>query len=86
MFGDVFSNHTQVVQANPKWDGLHPDHIGDVFKDGRYRIVHKLRHGSFLTIWLTRDEQMNRYVAFQIIEAENSLPDSKELQVLRGLS
>lgn len=69
-----------------KWDGLHPVHIGDVFKGGRYRVVHKLRHGSFSTVWLTRDEQMNRYVALKIIEAENSPPDSRELQVLRELS
>ncbi|KAB8202502.1 hypothetical protein BDV34DRAFT_228309 [Aspergillus parasiticus] len=35
--------------------GYHPIHIGDVLK-GRYRVVHKLGHGAYSTIWLSRDE------------------------------
>jgi serine/threonine protein kinase len=72
-----------------KWDGLHPVHIGDKLKDGRYRIDHKLRHGSFSTVWLARDEQGTRYVALMIVEAETSAEngqDSRELKVLRDLS
>ncbi|KAL4893481.1 kinase-like domain-containing protein [Aspergillus ambiguus] len=38
----------------------HPIQIGDRFH-GRYRIVHKLGHGSYSTLWLTRDEQAQRY-------------------------
>lgn len=72
-----------------KWDGLHPVHIGDKFRDGRYRIVHKLGHGSFSTVWLARDEQRSRYVALKIVEAETSAEDgrdSRELRVLRDLA
>lgn len=69
-----------------KWDGLHPVHIGDKFKDGRYCIVHKLRHGSFSTVWLARDEHENRYVALKIIEAETSSTENKELKALRDLA
>ena len=37
--------------------GLHPVHLGDCFKDGQYKIVHKLGYGSFSTVWLARDIQ-----------------------------
>lgn len=43
----------------------HPILIGDVLKD-RYRIVHKLGHGTYSTIWLSRDEQREAYVAIKI--------------------
>ncbi|CVK95263.1 related to dis1-suppressing protein kinase dsk1 [Fusarium mangiferae] len=35
--------------------GYHPIDIGDRLAS-RYRVVHKLGHGSFSTIWLARDE------------------------------
>ena len=37
--------------------GYHPVHLGDLFKDGRYRIVDKLGFGGFSTVWLARDSQ-----------------------------
>lgn len=36
--------------------GFHPVHLGDTFKDGRYRVIHKLGHGSFSTVWLARGD------------------------------
>ncbi|KNZ76817.1 Lysine-specific demethylase 3A [Termitomyces sp. J132] len=36
--------------------GYHPVLFGDVYHD-RYHIVHKLGHGSFSTVWLTRDNK-----------------------------
>ncbi|KAH6641080.1 kinase-like domain-containing protein [Chaetomium tenue] len=45
--------------------GYHPVQIGDRFHE-RYRVVHKLGHGSFSTIWLARDEQLSRYVAAKV--------------------
>lgn len=35
--------------------GFHPVCIGDTFKDGRYRIRHKLGYGGSATVWLARD-------------------------------
>lgn len=45
--------------------GYYPALIGDMFKD-RYRIVHKLGHGTYSTVWLARDEQQAAYVAVKI--------------------
>ncbi|KAF8251481.1 kinase-like protein [Wilcoxina mikolae CBS 423.85] len=38
----------------------HPIHIGDMFKDGRYRVVRKLGYGSFSTVWLAFDQHSER--------------------------
>lgn len=52
--------------------GFHPIHIGDMFVEGRYTVVHKLGSGGFSTVWLTRDEKMNQYVALKVISADAS--------------
>lgn len=64
--------------------GLHPVHIGDTFSNGKYRIIHKLGHGGFSTVWLAREESQKRYVALKIIRAETS-SDCHELKILRHL-
>ena len=64
--------------------GYHPVRIGDVYSDGRYRVVHKLGFGSYSTVWLARDSQLNRYVALKIIVAEAS-KDTSENRILRHL-
>ncbi|KAI5795807.1 kinase-like domain-containing protein [Geopyxis carbonaria] len=52
-------------------NGLHPVKIGDIFHDGRYKIVHKLGHGSFSTVWLARDLHAPdyRYVSLKLMIA-----------------
>lgn len=35
--------------------GLHPVDLGDVFKDGQYRVIRKLGEGAFSNVWLARD-------------------------------
>jgi serine/threonine-protein kinase SRPK3 len=32
--------------------GYHPVRIGDLFSDGKYRIVSKLGYGVYSTVWL----------------------------------
>ena len=58
--------------------GYHPVELDDEVSRGRYRIIHKLGFGSYSTVWLARDQQVNRYVALKILVAECSDNDSEE--------
>lgn len=46
--------------------GYHPVHFGDTFSTcpdshhPRYRVLHKLGHGSFSTVWLAQDMAHNK--------------------------
>ncbi|GLA95468.1 hypothetical protein AtubIFM57143_002478 [Aspergillus tubingensis] len=51
--------------------GYHPVTTGDCFHH-RYRVVHKLGHGTYSTIWLAHDEVSNRYVAVKICTADSN--------------
>ncbi|EIN05367.1 kinase-like protein [Punctularia strigosozonata HHB-11173 SS5] len=67
--------------------GYHPVHIGDKFSDGRYTVVRKLGWGHFSTVWLARDEKMNRHVALKVVKSaprytETALDEIKLLQRL----
>lgn len=37
--------------------GYHPVHIGDVYKNGQYKVIRKLGWGHFSTVWLVEDTQ-----------------------------
>ncbi|OJI83109.1 hypothetical protein ASPTUDRAFT_57076 [Aspergillus tubingensis CBS 134.48] len=62
--------------------GYHPIQIGDHFH-GRYRVIYKLGHGSYSTIWLARDEQNNQYVAVKVCTADSN---QKEAGILASLT
>lgn len=64
--------------------GFHPIHLADTFEDGRYRILHKLGYGGFSTVWLARDEHLQRFVSLKVLTAEAS-HQQKELKMLRYL-
>lgn len=51
--------------------GYHPIAIGDQLHD-RYRVVHKLGHGTYSTIWLAQDQKLNRYVAVKVCTADSN--------------
>ena len=51
--------------------GYCPVHIGDTFED-RYRVIHKLGNGGSGTVWLARDDRLQRYVALKILCADLS--------------
>lgn len=61
--------------------GYHPIQIDDRLHN-RYRIVHKLGHGTFSTAWLAVDEQISKYVAVKVGIAD---ADRREADVLSEL-
>lgn len=68
--------------------GYHPVHLGDTLgAAGRYRVIHKLGHGGFGTVWLCRDLQDPGYVAVKVIAgdvAPENLPDLTLMQLDRS--
>ncbi|KAL1962324.1 hypothetical protein VTN77DRAFT_9815 [Rasamsonia byssochlamydoides] len=63
----------------------HPVHLGDTFKNARYKVIRKLGYGSFSTVWLAKDEELHSYVAIKILAAsETCTPD--EVVILNTLS
>lgn len=62
--------------------GFHPTHLGDLLgREGRYRVVHKLGHGGFGTVWLCRDLEQNRWRAVKILAASHSNGNSADLRI-----
>lgn len=65
--------------------GYHPILLGDVFQDGRYKILHKLGWGGFSTVWAARDRKNHTYVALKVSVAKLH-GNNREGKVLRTLS
>lgn len=62
--------------------GFHPTHLGDLLgREGRYRVVHKLGHGGFGTVWLCRDLEQKRWRAVKILAASHSNVNSADLRI-----
>ncbi|KAH7329916.1 kinase-like domain-containing protein [Rhexocercosporidium sp. MPI-PUGE-AT-0058] len=74
----------RVETLNYRPGGFHPVHLDDIFKKGRYIIIHKLGYGGFATVWLARDTTRERYVAIKILAARLSR-DCPEVEILRRL-
>lgn len=68
--------------ANYQPGGYHPVVIDDRLHD-RYRIVHKLGHGTFSTVWLALDEKTVQYGAVKVGIADAS---RHEIDVLSHLA
>lgn len=68
--------------------GYHPVHLGDTLgSSGRYRVIHKLGHGGFGTVWLCRDWRDPGYIAVKIMAgdvAPETLPDLTLAQLDRS--
>ncbi|KAL2015400.1 hypothetical protein VTK56DRAFT_5538 [Thermocarpiscus australiensis] len=64
--------------------GYHPVAIGDLLGDGgRFRVLHKLGHGGFATVWLCRDNASNKWRAVKIMAAQVSTPDCADFKALK---
>ncbi|KAF9474361.1 kinase-like protein [Pholiota conissans] len=89
-----YSSHSASIMTEDEEDwedyvkgGYHPVKIGDAFSDGRYIVVRKLGWGHFSTVWLARDQKMNRHVALKVVKSaprytETALDEIKLLQRL----
>ncbi|KAK4138477.1 kinase-like protein [Trichocladium antarcticum] len=76
--------HTQEKMSRYQQGGFHPVRLGDTFKDGRYKIHHKLGWGGFSTVWLARDQLLKRWVSLKITTADSS-KSSRELLIHQAL-
>ncbi|GKT50820.1 serine/threonine-protein kinase SSN3 [Colletotrichum spaethianum] len=65
--------------------GYHPVHIGDVFKNGQYKVIRKLGEGSYSTVWLASDLRYNQYIALKILVSEISR-FTADLRILRHIA
>lgn len=60
--------------------GYHPVHLGDhLGPNKRYRVIHKLGHGGFGTVWLCRDNLEEKYVAVKVMTSDT--PPDKRLDL-----
>ncbi|KAI1110044.1 kinase-like protein [Nemania sp. NC0429] len=64
--------------------GYHPVHLGDSFKNGRYKILHKIGWGGYSTTWVARDLLMSRNVAVKFSVSEKN--DNHETHILQAIS
>ncbi|KAL2016795.1 hypothetical protein VTK56DRAFT_2964 [Thermocarpiscus australiensis] len=76
--------YTQEKMQRYRPRGFHHVRLGDKFNGGRYKVHHKLGWGGFSTVWLARDQVLNRWVSLKIVTADSPEP-SRELRVLQEL-
>ena len=50
--------------------------VGDLFRDGRYRVLHKLGWGHFSTVWAAWDEARGQRVALKVQKAAASYTEA----------
>ena len=64
--------------------GYHPIELGDYLdSDDRFRVVHKLGHGGFATVWLCWDLLTGKWRAVKVLVAAISNDDCAELNIKR---
>ncbi|RDL40057.1 Uncharacterized protein BP5553_00036 [Venustampulla echinocandica] len=77
--------------ANYKPGGYHPVHLGDVLpkksgtREPRYRVLQKLGHGSFATVWLARDTHGDYGFVAVKISVSCTTGTNNETNILRWL-
>jgi hypothetical protein len=86
------SNRSLEDPARYQPGGYHPIAIGDELHDGRYRVIHRISHGAYSTVWMAMDQRppssadggvaRARYVAVKIGTARY---DTREASLLRRL-
>ncbi|KAI1640123.1 kinase-like protein [Biscogniauxia mediterranea] len=67
--------------------GYHPVRIGDVFANGRYKVLCKLWYGVYPAVWLAFDSVTERHVALKLLTAGSygHQQDTFEIDILREI-
>ncbi|KAM7186317.1 Serine/threonine-protein kinase [Naviculisporaceae sp. PSN 640] len=67
--------------------GYHPVRVGDLFDDGKFKVLQKLGYGVYSTVWLACDLQTKQHVALKVLTADSfgSKHDTFELDILRHI-
>nr|CEG04503.1 unnamed protein product [Fusarium clavum] len=73
--GDSDSEYPEAYETG----GLHPVHLGDLYDNDRYRIVHKIGFGDNSVIWLARDSVLSSWVALKIVRADQSYKIERDM-------
>lgn len=83
------SLHICDVDAEPlhryRKGGYHPISLGDILKDGRYRILHKLGWGGYSTVWAVRDHRFRLTLPLGRREADK-VPEKNDMSPSRSQS
>ena len=59
-------------------------HVGDVYKNGRYKVIRKLGWGHFSTVWLVEDSQTGVSGALKV--GHLPYPHQQQLQCIVELT
>lgn len=75
-------------QEDYKEGGYHPAFKGENYKNGKYTLVRKLGWGHFSTVWLAKDNELNRHVAVKIVRSARHYTETAldEIKLLRQVS
>ena len=73
----------ELIEAYHQPGGYRLINIGDHIHQHRYRVLHKLGHGSYATSWLARDTSSRKLVAVKVGRAESR---PREVEVLSALA
>ncbi|RKP16530.1 kinase-like protein [Rozella allomycis CSF55] len=76
------------LEEDYKPGGYHVANVGDVYKDGRYRLVRKLGWGHFSVVWLCWDLNEEKYYAMKIVKSARHYTETAkdEVKLLRAAS
>ncbi|KAI9317767.1 kinase-like domain-containing protein [Dichotomocladium elegans] len=80
-----FTEEEEEDPKDYKKGGYHHVKVGDLYKDGQYKVVRKLGWGHFSTVWLVLDQKTGRHYAMKVVKSakhytETALDEIKLLE------
>lgn len=62
--------------------GYHPVYIGEMFNNGRYKILHKLGWGHFSTVWMVNDLETGSQAAMKVVKSASHYTEAARDEVM----